>query len=86
MPKLKNITAEELKAAADIAMDAGQQASFIVQRAEQGYLDEVASPIQAATTFLSASAALADLGRAIILKASLQEQRRELEEQLRAKK
>lgn len=86
MPKLKNVTVAELSEAANQAMEAGQQAAYIAQRAEQGYLDEVESPIQTATTFLSASAALADLGRALILKASLQEQKRELEEKLRSKK
>ena len=86
MPKLKNVTMDELKAAAELAMDAGQSASYIAQRCEQGYLDEVEQPIQTASTFLAASAALADVGRALILKASLQEQKKELEEKLRARK
>jgi len=85
MPKLKNVTMAELSEAANQPMEAGQVASYIAQRAEQGYLDEVASPIQTAITFLSAASALSEVGRALILKASLQEQKRELEAKLRSK-
>jgi hypothetical protein len=86
MPKLKNVTLEELHAAAEAAQDAGQLASHIAQRAEQGYLDEVPEPIQRASAFMGAAAALNEVARMLILKATLQEQRRELEERLRAKK
>ena len=83
MPKLKNVTADELHAADELAVEASQTAAYLYQRIEQGYCDEIESPIQKASAFLAASAALADLGRAIILKASLQEPKRELEATLR---
>jgi len=85
MPKLKNVTAEELQTACDAAQDIGQQAAFLIGRAATGYIDEIATPIQLATAFMGASAALADLARLMLMKATLQEQKAELERTLRSR-
>lgn len=85
MPKLKNVTADELEQAGNIAIEASQTASYLCSRIEQGYCDEIVSPVQQASAFLAASRALADLAANVLLKASMQEQKREIEAQLRAK-
>ena len=83
MPKLKNVTADELNACINTAQDAGQFAGAIVSRIEQGYCDEIPEPIQAAAAFMGASAILAEVARHLLMKAALQEQRAMLEAKLR---
>ncbi len=83
MPKLKNVTAEELDALS-VGADSDTQVAYdYLNRMEQGYCEKIGSPIALATAFLRASQAMASLAAMILTKAQLQEQRAELEAELR---
>lgn len=83
MAKLKNVTLEELK-----ALDEATDVSIfwdIANRIEKGYCDNLETPAELALTFLGVSRASADLASKILLKAQMQEQKRELQALLKAK-
>lgn len=84
MPKLKNVTLAELEAAAEAALDAGQEAAAVLRPLEQGYHDDIPTPLRLASSFLAASATLAEVARQLLVKAALAEQKAELEKRLRA--
>lgn len=83
MPKLKNVGADELAKLLEAASDIGQEAAYCHRRIEQGYVDKIPEPLHKATILLGASRSLADMAHAILLKGQMEEQRRELESDLR---
>lgn len=85
MPKLTNVTADDIKAAVEAAEDASAAVFRITSRIQQGYCnDDIPSPLQSAGSLLSASGMLAELARALIIRAAMVEQKVELETMLRA--
>jgi len=83
VPKLKNATLTDLQGVATSAEDAGQEAAAVLRLVEQGYCDAIPQPIQMAVALLAASATLAELARHLLFKASMQEQKAELEKTLK---
>lgn len=82
MAKLKPVTVPELASARERALDLAQAVTDIHRRAEQGYVDEVADPARAAKNFASASRALAELAGWLLMKATINEYKAELEIEL----
>jgi hypothetical protein len=83
MPKLKNVTAEELAVSIDEVQTASGNAGELLNRISQGYGDKFPEPLAAASSFLAASRTLADLAQSLLMKGALQEQERAMEERLR---
>lgn len=82
MAKLKNVTAEELKAFEDQCFDVGRVAADLHRRASQGYADTIPGPLSLASSFASMSRTLAELSAWCLMKAALQEQERLIEDRL----
>jgi hypothetical protein len=83
MPKLKNVTEGELEVLSGGCIYETQLAHDYINRIEQGYCDQIASPIRLVAEFLKASHTLASLAAILLTKAQLQEQRAEHEKLLR---
>lgn len=79
MPKLRDVTSEDLTAALNRAQDVQAEAQDIERRLNSALLTEIDAPISAASAFLSASRSLADLASTLLMRAALQEQKREFE-------
>lgn len=79
MPKLKNVTAEELDGALSASEDLMATLHNISDRIEKSYCDDIANPIEIARTLNALTRASASLVTNVLFKSSLQEQRQELE-------
>lgn len=85
MPRLKNVTVTELDALQMEASEVQAEAADYAARLQQGYCDAVPEPLRRASAILAASRALADLAHALLRKATIDEQKRELESTLRGR-
>ena len=85
MPKLPNVTNEDIKAALDKASDLLMELDELAGRIEKGYVDSLDKPLDAARVFNSLVRAAADLTAAVMTKSYLDEHARELEAMLRAR-
>lgn len=78
MGKLPNVTAEELRLADNAGSDLHQTLADLVNRCEKGYLDPVDRPIELAASFLALARAASALASQLLVKARMQEDKREL--------
>jgi hypothetical protein len=85
MPRLPNVTIEELDKAEACAFADSQLASDLARRIEQGYCTQILEPLKLASAYLVAASAFSDLARLMVLKAALGEQERQIEATLRAR-
>lgn len=85
MAKLRNVAQDELLAHKLTGEDLCIELHGINNRIEKGYCDEIESLVSLARSFLSLSRAAADTAAHLLVKASLQEQKRELEALLRSR-
>lgn len=77
MPKLKNVTEAEITAAVDLTNDFHETIADITNRLRGGYVDELQSPNILARNLTSIAVAAADLANAILVRAAMDEQKRE---------
>lgn len=79
MPKMKNVTAFDLKELDSL----GSQLTHLLldanDRVEKGYCDEIANPAELARSFLSLSAAATRTAQLFLVRHALSEQQREIE-------
>lgn len=83
MPRLPNVTAQDLETAEAEAFACSQMAYDFAKRIEQGYCQEIAEPLKLATSFMAASRAFADLASCMLTKSALAEQERRIEADLK---
>jgi hypothetical protein len=79
MAKLKNVDAQELKAANDAAGDLIQTLHDLTNRIEKMYVDAIDNPLMHARTFNSLCRASAEMVTMLLSKHAMQEQRREID-------
>lgn len=79
MPKLKAVTFEELKAAEDLSFDLQGTMSDLSSRMQQGYCGDLNEPLSLASSFLSLSRAAGEMAANLLVKAKMDEMRREAE-------
>ena len=79
MPKLQNVTNAEITAAVERVYDLHQELLDLANRVGQGYCDPIEKPIEAARALNSVIRSAADLQIALMTKAALDEQRRDVE-------
>ena len=84
MPKLPNVTKQNVVAVIGRAEDVLADLHDISDRIEKGYCDDIAEPVVKARTFISLSKAAAHMAGLLLLQSAMQEQRAEIE-RLRAK-
>ena len=85
MPKLPNVTNEDVKAALDKAEDCLMELHELTGRLEKGYADPIANPLAAVRSLTSLIGAAASFQSVVMVKVALEEQRREVETLLRAR-
>lgn len=83
MPKLKNITVEQIAAIDGDAESLIHRFHELNERMEQGYVDEVENPEPLARSLLALSQAAGRAAQLMLSKAYLRQQRRELEAEFR---
>lgn len=85
MPKLQNVTNDDL-AQLDAAIDEVRaQISGLNDRMEKGYCDEVKNPIELARHFTAMSRECSEMVTNLLRASYMQEQRREVEAMLKAR-
>lgn len=85
MPKLKNVTVEDLRKAEAETDESSQMLHDMADRIVKGYVDVIDKPIELARHFLSLSRSASDLAAALLTKAALQELERETRAMLEAR-
>ena len=78
MPKLKNVTADELAIADAAASDMLGHLVDMANRISGGYCDDIESPIALARTFAAMGRDASHLSVILLSRAAMQEQKREL--------
>jgi len=78
MAKLKEVSTDELSDLIGRTQDLTGEAHGVTRRLESNLRTPIEKPIQAASSALAASRAFADLAHAILIRASLAEQEREI--------
>lgn len=83
MPKLQNVTAEELAALTDSTMEVMGTMQNVVKRIEAGYADPIPEPCQLASTFHALARTMSGITAIFIMKAKLNEIRANTEARIR---
>lgn len=83
MPKLKEVTDEEIAALVDRMQGLSGEAHELTRRLHTNLRSPVASGVQSASSALSASRAFGDLAHALLVRASLAEQERDIREMVK---
>lgn len=73
MPKLKDVTTDELKALINQMQDLQGDAHDITRRLETTFSQKVEEPVQRASAVMAASRALADLAAILLARGALAE-------------
>lgn len=84
MPKLKQVSVEELAAMVAAAEVVGVDAAHLHQRCTSGYAVPLPEPLQMASGLLAASRALADLAHYCLGRGAMEEMHRGMEARIRA--
>lgn len=85
MPKLKNVTAAEIKALQDQTDGILGDIQDIADRIEKGYCDEIAEPAATARHFNAVARAAQNMVMMMLIKLAMQEQKAEIEKLYRQK-
>lgn len=85
MPKLKEVAADEIETLIGQAQNLAGDAHDLTRRLETNLRSPIPKAVQSASSVLAASRALGDLAHALLIRASLAEQKRDIRTMVEAR-
>ena len=80
MPKLLNVTKDDLRSTEDTVSDLCAALNDINKRIQGGYCDEIAKPVDLARSFLNLTRAAAETATLLLVKSAMDEMKHEARE------